>query len=71
MVTFSSMLNYNQLVISSDLQENAALHCLVAYFKYKIEGATEKLKTIRGSYADLDIYIHDKKDPKNLARHSP
>jgi hypothetical protein len=43
----------------------------VAYFKYKIEGATEKLKTIRGSYADLDIYIHDKKDPKNLARHSP
>jgi hypothetical protein len=48
------MINYNWLVISTDLQENAALHCLVACFshelrlnfnfKYKIEGATEKIK---------------------------
>jgi hypothetical protein len=46
--------------ISTDLQENAALHCSVACFshlpgpnfnfKYKIEGTTKKkLKTIRGS----------------------
>ncbi len=30
----------------------------------------KKLKTVRGSYTDLDLSIHAKKDPKNLVTHS-
>jgi hypothetical protein len=35
-----------------------------------MEGATTKLKTIRGSYKGLDLSIDTKKEPKNLVRHS-
>jgi hypothetical protein len=36
----------------------------------KLKTQQKKLKTIRGSYTGLDLSIHDKKDPKNLVRHS-
>ncbi len=41
-------------------------------FKYKIEGATEKIKNHqRFLYTvGLDLSLHDKNDPKNRVRHS-
>jgi hypothetical protein len=38
--------------------------------KYKINEATEKIKTIRGFSTGLNLSIHVKKDPKNLVRNS-
>jgi hypothetical protein len=36
----------------------------------KSEAQQKKLKTVRGSYTDLDLSTHAKKGPKNLVRHS-
>jgi hypothetical protein len=77
---FSSFISYNWHGFSTDLQKNVAAHCLATCFshlprlnfnrKYKIRGSTEKSKTVRGSYTDLDLSIHAKKGPKILMRHS-
>jgi hypothetical protein len=36
----------------------------------KSKAQQKKIKTIRGSYTGLDLSIRNKKDPKNLVRHS-
>ncbi len=71
---FSSFINYNWRGFSTDLQKNVAAHCLSTCFlhllhlnfkrKYKSEAQQKKLKTVRGSYTDLDLSIHAKKGPK-------
>jgi hypothetical protein len=35
-----------------------------------MEGVTEKLITVRGSFIGLDLSIHVKNGSKNLGRHS-
>jgi hypothetical protein len=72
---------YNWLVISTDLKENAALHCLVACFLHlqrptltlniKSKAQQKKLKTIRGSYTGLDLSIHDKKTTLKIWSDTP
>ncbi len=73
MEAFSLFINYSWHGFSTDLQKKRAAHCLATCFlhqlrlnfksKYKIRGS-EKLKTVRGSYTDLDLSIHAKKGPE-------
>jgi hypothetical protein len=38
--------------------------------KKKSEAQQKKIKTVRGSYTDLDLSIYAKKNVKNLVTHS-
>jgi hypothetical protein len=71
---FSSFINYNWRGFSIDLQKNVAAHCLAIAFcinhgqtlnvNIKSEAQQKKLKTVRGSYTDLDLSIPAKKGPE-------